>query len=310
MSFTPTANTTFVGLQKPLTLAQLDSLATAGQLDLNTTYVDTATGNRYWATSTSTYVSSGDVFDAGNVNYVASGLLPPASGTIAAATLSAGVAYIGGVRVARAASAITLTATRDNYIDIRRDGTITVTPVTVAAAAPALAANSIRLGFCTTNASNVTSRTIGAFDSLGNWMYNVVPRPMCAVANLVAAGYGGPAITLAYSAADVFDNASIHDPVTNNTRFTLPANGAYSLDAVAVWYSSVTPTFAYELTPLLDGTAISGFPVAYAGAHPLNTLRLTGTFFGRAGQFLELRFNPNGGGGAIDQSNVTLVMLG
>lgn len=310
MSFIPTASTTFVGLQKQLTLAQLDAFATAGQLDLNTTYVDTATGNRYWATSSSAYISSGDVFDAGNVNYVASGLLPPASGTIAAATISAGVAYIGGVRVARASSAITLTATRDNYIDLRRDGTVTVTPVNVSAAAPALAANSIRLGFCRTDASNVTARTIGAFDSLGNWMHNVVPRPMCIVGTTTAAGYGGPAITLAYAEADIFDNASIHDPVTNNTRFTLPANGAYSLDAVLLWYSPITPSVSYELLPLLDGTVISGFPIGYAGAQALQSMRMSGTFFGRAGQFLELRFNPNGGGGAINQSNVTLAMVG
>jgi hypothetical protein len=69
-------------------------------------------------------------------------------------------------------SNITLTASKDNYIDITAGGTqLTVTNVTIGAAAPALAANSVRIGIVTTGAASITTINQLGFDSLGNMIY-------------------------------------------------------------------------------------------------------------------------------------------
>jgi hypothetical protein len=297
MSFTPTANTTFVGLQKQITLSQLNTLATAGQLDLNTTYIDTATGYKYWARDANNYSSAGLNFDVSSLNYVESGLLLPASGTIAAATLSSGVAYVEANRVARAATALTLTATRDNYVDLRRDGTVTVTAVTVGAAAPAIPVNSMRLGFCTTNASNVTSRTIAAFDSLGNWMYNVSSQPFCRLRTSTTQGTGGVLTAVNFSEADLADNATMHDPALNATRITFPFSGLYQVSCTVAFTASFTNTAAtMALYARLDGATVDdAFPQGIIAQNVAsNGVGTTGIVSVRAGQYLEMLFAPNG----------------
>ena len=291
-------------------LASLQTLAQTNELNTLTTYVDLSTNTRYWAISANTFVTAGQQLDSSILNYVQSGFLPPASGTIASATLSSGVAYVDGNRVARAATPLSLTATRDNYIDVRRDGTILVTPVTVSATAPAIPANSMRLGFCTTNATNVTARSISAFDNIGNWMYNVTPTPLCKTTRTTATGYGGAAIVLPYPDADVFDNANIHDPVTNNSRFTLPFNGIYYIDCSLIWFSAVTPISAYSLAPRLDGSITdSSFPEGYQGTQATQNMRCSGTIVGRAGQYLEMVFTPNGASGAIDVTRFSITKV-
>lgn len=291
-------------------LATLQALALANGLDQAATYVDTATGQKYWALNSNTFLSAGGTFDAGDPNWVQSGLLPPASGTIAAATLTAGVAYVEGNRVALPATPLTLTATRDNYIDLRRDGTVIVTPVTVSGAAPAIPANSTRLGFSRTDATNVLSRTFEAFDSLGNWMYNTVSVAMCRVTRASASGYAGAAIALPFPDADLFDNANIHDPVTNNTRFVLPSNGAYAIDCSLIWFAAVTPTTAYTLNVRLDGGSdLVGFSEGYQGAQATQAMRMTGTFTARGGQYVEVFFNPNGATGAVDVTRLSIVRV-
>lgn len=291
-------------------LAQLQTLAAASMLDTRVTYIDASTSQRYWALSNATFISAGLALDTSIINYVDSGLLPPASGTIAAATLSAGVAYVEANRVALPATPLVLTATRDNYIDIRRDGTVIVTPVTVSGAAPAIPVNSMRLGFSRTDATNVVLRTIEAFDSLGNWMYNTVSVPMCRTSRGTATGYAGAPIALAFPDPDLFDNANMHDPVTNNTRFVLPSNGAYAIDCSILWFAGVTPGTAYSLTARLDGGAdLPGFTEGYQGAQATQAMRCTGTFSGRAGQYVEMIFTSNGASGGIDVSRFSIVKV-
>lgn len=253
---------------------------------------------------------SGAPFDSSTLNWVESGFLLPASGTIASfPTMSAGVAYVEGVKVQRAATPLVLTASRDNYVDISRFGVVTVTAVVVAAAAPAIAANSLRLGFVTTGASAVTSRTFAAFDSLGNWMYNVTPNAMCKLTRVAATGYGGAAIALAFPDADVFDNANMHDPALNNSRIQLPFNGVYSVDCSLIWFAAQTPSSAYSLAPRLDGAiSDSSFPEGYQGTQATQAMRCSGKIVGRAGQYLEMVFTPNGASGAIDVTRLSVAL--
>lgn len=74
---------------------------------------------------------------------------------------NAAVAYAGGHRVVKivgdSALTFTYTANRDTYNDIDYNGTITHTAVTNGAAAPTLAANSLRLEKVVTNAGVITS---------------------------------------------------------------------------------------------------------------------------------------------------------
>jgi len=93
-------------------------------------------------------------------DFVASGLVwsGDAYASTRAASMTAGVAYIGGRRFAiSAVTARSFTASKDTYIDIDNTGTLVYTEVTNNAASPALAAGSLRIGIIVTGASNIAS---------------------------------------------------------------------------------------------------------------------------------------------------------
>lgn len=74
------------------------------------------------------------------------------------ASMTAGVVYIDGVRVAVSAiTARSFTASRDTYIDVGSDGVVDYTEVTNNNASPALSASHIRIGIIVTGASNIAN---------------------------------------------------------------------------------------------------------------------------------------------------------
>lgn len=91
-------------------------------------------------------------------DHVVSGFLAsvpsPASLTM---TLTPGVAYVGGNRIAASPGFFAFAASSDTYVDQGPTGTRAYTPVANGAAAPALAANSLRLAKVVTNATQITS---------------------------------------------------------------------------------------------------------------------------------------------------------
>lgn len=300
MSFTPGPGTTYVAIQKPATLADIGALAAASALSPQTIYYDTATGYRFVAQSPTNFISLNTNLNAAEVNFVESGLLIPASGTIAAATLTSGVAWVDGVRVALAGGVLSLTATRDNYIDLRRDGVVIVTPVAVSTTAPAIPANSIRLGFCTTNATNVTARSISAFDNIGNWMYNTSSKPFCRLRSSTTQGTGGVLTAVNFPEADLADNAAMHDPALNATRITFPSNGLYQISCTVAFTASFTnASSTMALYARLDGTTVSeSFPQGIISQNVAsNGVGTSGVVDVRAGQYLEMLFAPNGPAG-------------
>lgn len=315
MSFTPGPGTTYVAIQKPATLAEIGALAAASALNTQTTYIDRVTGVSYAALSPTNYYSLDSGVTSPGVNYVRSGLLLPASGSISSATLSAGSAWIDGVGIPVPATPLSLTATRDNYVDLRRDGVVVVTPVTVASAAPALASGSMRLGFVTTTAGLITARSIGAFDSLGNWMYNTVSAPACRVIrSSTSIAYAGAALALPFSEPDSFDNANMHDPAVNNTRFLLPSSGAYQIDCSLIWFSPVTPSVAFTLAPRLTDPVLgvvsdASFDEGYQGTQATQSIRCSGVITGLANQYVEMIFNPNGASGTIGVARFSITKL-
>lgn len=79
----------------------------------------------------------------------------PATGRVA--DISAGVAYIGAKRVTIANTSHTFPATRDSYIMLKDDGTLTYPDVAVGGAAPVPPAGSIIIGKLTTDATKFTA---------------------------------------------------------------------------------------------------------------------------------------------------------
>lgn len=101
-----------------------------------------------------------DGFSEISFDFVASGLVwsGDSYGSTRAASMTAGVLYIGGIRVSVAAvTARTFTASTDTYIDISNAGTITYTEVANNAASPALAANNVRVGIIVTAAGSIAA---------------------------------------------------------------------------------------------------------------------------------------------------------
>lgn len=96
--------------------------------------------------------------ETGIGNFVYTGMLGSTSVSLIV-TLTAGTAYSLGYRIAKSSTQITLTASKDNYIDLDRDGSYQVTPVANGSAAPSVYANSIRIGKAVTNSTTVTSYT-------------------------------------------------------------------------------------------------------------------------------------------------------
>lgn len=98
------------------------------------------------AESTFDFVASGCVWTA---DAVASTRL---------ASMTAGVVYIGGKRIAiSAVTSRTFTASKDVYVDVDNTGTITYTDGTTNAASGALAVNSIRLAIIVVGASSIAT---------------------------------------------------------------------------------------------------------------------------------------------------------
>ncbi len=114
--------------------------------------------------------------DESNVSFVASGCIWSATSGLSAA-MTSGVLYVAnGARLAISAIVTrAFTASRDTYVDFSSAGAVGYSEVTNGAAAPALAADSIRVAKVVTNGSAVTSVVQVGIDSLGNYIYNTDP---------------------------------------------------------------------------------------------------------------------------------------
>ena len=121
-------------------------------------------------------------------DFVASGLLPAAPNPVSlSATTPAGVAYILGARVAPVATAKAYTASKDTYVDLSDKGVYTYTEVANGAAAPAVAASSMRLFKTVTNATEITGVTDLRTLSLTIKSPGFLPLPSYTVATLPSA---------------------------------------------------------------------------------------------------------------------------
>lgn len=88
-------------------------------------------------------------------NQLISGCLPATSGTLTS-TISAGVAYVQGVRVTPIATSKTYTGSRDTYVDLDSTGAYTYAVVINGAAEPAITAGCLRVAKVVTGGSVTT----------------------------------------------------------------------------------------------------------------------------------------------------------
>lgn len=142
-----------------------DNRATYGVRDLQTFTAAMRTkledlqgeGKRWWLAPTQSL--SGKVGADAIASFVVTGLTTAATAGLAADT-AVGIAYAGGHRVQKTATTSkTYTASKDTYVDLSSTGAFTYTAVTNGAAAPAIAASSVRLAKVVTDGTTVTGVT-------------------------------------------------------------------------------------------------------------------------------------------------------
>ena len=91
-------------------------------------------------------------------DFVVSGLLPATSSDLTS-DISAGKAYISGVRVVKGTTSHTYTASKDTYVDLDSQGNYHFVEVNNGDAEPAVTTDSIRLAKVVTDASTITTVT-------------------------------------------------------------------------------------------------------------------------------------------------------
>lgn len=187
-----------------------------------------------------------------HADFVASGLVwSQDSGLVG--TMTSGYAYIGGRLVSKSTLLKTFTASKDTYVDLpagsypTNEDDLTYTAVSNGAAAPALAAGSIRLAKVVTDGSGITSVVQTSIDNAGENIYNTNPQKGTRVVMLPAPWETVLTISASSSVADtdldlagkVSANAThailkVSNPsstnVTNATYIRLGAKGSTDND--------------------------------------------------------------------------------
>lgn len=235
------------------------------------------------ATQMADSVSPVKRWDEGLYDFVASGGVwtGDAYGSTLAGSMTAGVVYINGKRVSvSAVTAYAFTASRDTYVDVDENGTLSYNPVTNNAASPALAANSIRIAIIVSGGSSIanvaainqgqrdkilpiaSSVPYAVTDSLGNLICNRSPRP-------VVIGYRQIIANFTTSSGSDTQVTGVSVPViipgSRNIKLTAHCGEAYNTGAnggtgMSIW----------------DGTVGSGTQIhasrSYESSRPANSL--------------------------------------
>lgn len=220
------------------------------------------------------------------------------------ASMTAGLVYINGRRILiSAVVARSFTASKDTYVDVLDNadgtGTLVYTEVTNNAASPALASNSLRVAIVVTGASNIASVAsinqgqVGKIlpiasnipytvcDSLGNLIYNKVPRPVLLAQRKQSAAQSGVTsiVDLTGQTATIILTEARNIKITaqNNTVSTV----AMDRSGLSVWANGVQVQTDYNKHPSTDSSfhVVSGFTTLAAGTHTIKARgeRISGT---------------------------------
>lgn len=217
-------------------------------------------------------------------------------------TFSNIVYYIAGLRYAKTGVANkTYTASKDTYVDIDAAGTVTYTEVANGAAAPALAANSLRLAKVITSGVAITSIVQNTSDSLGNIIYPVgavsarsIQNPVkFSVYRAAALNSSGSETVIPFD-TKLFDTGNNVDIVTNQGRFTAPVAGYYMFNGNAGNTAAAsTPIY----TVLYKNGVGQKAGTVHTSSQAPNYSHVSGLIQLNAGDYVDLRFV--GGGGSV-----------
>lgn len=246
-------------------------------------------------TATAAWADSLLVMTDRMIDHVVSGLVIPTSGTLAA-TASAGVAYVLGRRVVKAAQAHTYTASKDTYVDL--DNTLyTYVAVTNGAGAPALTANAIRIAKVVTSASAVTSVVQTGVDSNGVNIYNNVSQPFSNVSDSGGQTISNATFTDLTFNTNVQDNDGIHSTSVNTNRFTIVHPGVYMANGFCG--GSFAGATRMLFRPLKNGSTVFGGTtdwVANSGGNGSCEPSCFGMGYLAAGDYVTFNFYQGSGG--------------
>ena len=235
-----------------------------------------------------------------NVDCIVSGMALPTTGGLAN-SITAGVAYVTGYRAAFSGVNITLSASSDNYVDAKADGTYAVLPVANGAAAPAVTVNALRVGYVVTGASTVSSAVVTGKDSLGNWMGNRSPKAAVVLGGVTnqsaAAGvdtsinFGLPSTITGYG-PEILDNQGVHSATTNSHRIPILVTGLYQLAAQCALGASAGAT---TLAIRKNANLTVGIPTCSVTPAAPQTLAVGGRAYLTVGDFVYVRVNSAAG---------------
>lgn len=184
-----------------------------------------------------------------------SGCLPATSGTLTS-TISAGVAYVQGVRVTPIATSKTYTGSRDTYVDLDSTGAYTYAVVINGAAEPAITAGCLRVAKVVTVGPTVTTVTplaiagtyvgVGSATNMrgtGNTVLGTGSATNYFGTDSVIIGNGiAVASTTSAATGNVFIGKGIAPNLTtgfNNTVISNAVLGIYSGQALTTGYENI-----------------------------------------------------------------------
>ena len=260
--------------------------AYANVWDINGTFIGTVDGAGNLSAA-----SSGNFNSDTGLSFLASGFTLPTVGTNAAAAITSGVAYINLFRVVYPGS-VPGFANGDNYCDISDVGVLTVTTVTHLAAAPAVASNSIRIGYVYCTAGSVNSAVSGIKDSLGNWMGNRARNSACVLHAAPSLSIGNGVTRYSFNATntttEVYDNDSMHAIGLNPSRITAARAGLYYVSGGFQWSSGTIQELRLEKNGAIQLGMTEWFS---SGNTTILSASLCGPVFLNAGDYIELRID-------------------
>lgn len=193
-------------------------------------------------------------------NFIVSGLTIPVPSSSLTGTVALGIAYYAGVKYSVASDGgHAYTASKDTYVDINPStGGFTYSQVSNGAAAPAIAANSIRIALVVTNGSQIISTQQAGVDSLGNLIYPTKPSPTLSdiqqyrsqLADFVVSGLTAP------TSASLSTTIALGTVYFKGLLYSIASDGGHAYTASKDTYVDLDPeTGAFTYTPVNNGAA-------------------------------------------------------
>ena len=281
------ANVTITQLQNGTTAdalavdANFNTIATQlnGNID-STNIAAGSVGNTQLAAAISPITRARDIVNS----FVVSGYTIATSGTLTS-TIIGGKAYINGAQVVITNTPITVTASKDTYVDILDTGAVMPSPVANGATSPAISTNSdgskaLRIATLISSATAITATVQIGQDTLGNNLYWRSPTILSFGTATVATSEStvtafatdlttvGPSVTVIVGPSGIVEvslSSSLNQSTSGAYAFVgIDISGATTIGA------STAKSITYQGLAGLNGSRASG-AFSYTGLTPGTT---------------------------------------